>query len=431
MVRRVLFFALLAACVILLARVSEQYPWRIDLSAQRIHTLSPSAARALEALAEGLKITAFVPDYPVQRAQLEQLFAPYLAAGPAVRLEFIDPVKEPARAREQGVARHGEVHLASGTRREIVATASRQAIDLALNRLALKGERWIVSFTGHGEGDVDETPGGLGRFVAHVEQLGYRFVALDPRGLDALPDNTALLMIVGPRSAYGAHSLALIEDYLAAGGALLWLVEGPLPDFIGRDLGVDLLPGIVVDAAAAQYGFDSPDNAIVSPLPRELQTPGQDGFAVLKQAQALQLRPRDGWRTHERLESSPRSWNETGSLRGQIVREPELDEQAGPLTVGVLLRPASGPPGQGVALIGSRQFIGNDQLGQGANQALAVGLVRWLTANQQLADSPPAAGLEIRWSPSLAAGLALGLMGALPLLYLATGLWLRARRRRA
>lgn len=430
MSRRILFFALLASCLLLTARVSQQYSLRLDLSTHQINSLGASAARALDALPGGLQITAFVPDYAVQRAQLAQLLAPYLAHTANVQLDFIDPVRQPDEARERGVSRHGEIHLASGQRREVIATPSRQAIDLALNRLALRGERWVVGFKGHGESEADATPRGLGRFVAHIEGLGYRFIALDPRQLDALPENTALLLLAGPREPYAAHTQALIEGFIAQGGALLWLIDGRLPDFVGRDLGIGLLPGIVVDAAAARYQIDSPDNAIVGELPAELAPP-PDGFAVLKQAHALSLDEREGWRLHGRLQSSPRSWNESGDLRGQIARNPELGEQAGPLTVGLLLTRTVGAGAQRVALIGSRHMLSNDQLGQGANSALGVGLLRWLTANQDLGDPSPAADLEIRWSAKLAGALAMALMAGLPVVYLVTGLWLRARRRRA
>jgi len=432
MVRRLLFYALLAICLILLARVGERHAFRVDLSTQRINSLSSAAASALDALPDGLQITAFVPDYPVQRAQLRQLLAPYLAHMPQARLEFVDPIREPGLAREYAVARHGEVHLASGSRREVIAVPGRRSIDLALNRLALRGERWIVSLKGHGESQVDDTPGGLGRFVAHVERLGYRFVTLDPRQLDALPENTALLLIAGPRAAYADHTQALIEAYLAGGGPLLWLIDGPLPDFVGRDLGIALLPGIVVDAAAARYQLDSPDNAIVSELPGELSAGQTDGgVGVLKQARALQLNERAAWVPRLRLQSSPRSWNETGDLRGQVARDPQNGEQAGPLTVGVVMGRRDGQAGQDVAFIGTRYLVGNDQIGQAANMGLAVGLVRWLTANRDLGAPEPSADLEIRWSPQLAGWLALSLMGGLPAAYLVAGLWLRARRRRA
>lgn len=429
MARRAAFFVLLAVCLLLAARVSEQYPWRADLSAQRINSLSDSAARALDALPGGLEITAFVPELPVQRAQVERLLAPYLAHAPGIHFAFVDPVREPEIARERGVARHGEIHLSSGPRREVVGVPDSRAIDLALNRLALRGERWIVGFRGRGESEVDDSPGGLGRLAAHLERLGYRIVALDPRQLEALPENTALLLVAGPREPYDAHTLGLIERFLADDGPLLWLAEAPLPDALAEALGVVLLPGIVVDAAAARYRLDSPDNAIVDALPDDLRPPSGEGHAVLKRARALALGEREGWRLHERLQSGPRSWNETGDLRGQIARDPALGEQAGPLTVGVLLQRATGSPG--VALVGGRHFVDNDQIGQGANLALASGLVRWLTANEALADAAPPADLEVRWSPRLAAALALGLMAVLPAAYLAAGLWRRARRRRA
>ena len=429
MARRVAFFVLLAVCLVLAARVSEQYAWRTDLSAQRINSLSDSAARALDALPGGLEITAFVPELRVQRAQVERLLRPYLAHAPGIHLDFVDPIREPEVARERGVARHGEIHLASGPRREVVGVPDSLAIDLALNRLALRGERWIVGFRGRGESEVDDGPGGLGRFAAHLERLGYRVVALDPRQLEALPENTALLLIAGPREPYGAHTLGLIERFLAGGGPLLWLADAPLPDALADAFGVALLPGTVVDAAAARYRLDRPDNAIVDVLPVDLRPPSGESHAVLKQARALVLGEREDWRLHERLQSSPRSWNETGDLRGQIARDPALGEQAGPLTVGVLLQRASGAPG--AALVGGRHLIDNDQIGQGANLALATGLVRWLTANQALADTPPPADLEVRWSPPLAGALALGLMAILPAAYLSAGLWRRARRRRA
>ena len=81
-----------------------------------------------------------IPDYPVQRAQLEQLLAPYLARSEKLSLTFIDPVKEPDRARALGAARHGELQLRMGQRLEVIATPTTTSIDRALNRLALQGD---------------------------------------------------------------------------------------------------------------------------------------------------------------------------------------------------------------------------------------------------------------------------------------------------
>jgi hypothetical protein len=431
MLRRLLFLALLAASVILAARVSEQYSWRLDLSAQRINSLSESADRALDVLAGQLEMVAFVPDFPMQRAQLEQLLAPYLNHPGRPRFQFIDPVKEPERARELGVAVHGELQLRSGQRLEVIAKPTAQSIDIALNRLALQGERWIVSFKGHGESEIDDSPTGLGRFVSHVESLGYRFVSIDPRHVNALPENTAILLVAGPRREYGEHTRMQINRYLEGGGPLLWLAGDGLPDFFGPEFGIGTLPGTVVDAAAALHDLDRPDNAIVSEYPSTLLPQAPDGHSVLKRSRALTYREDEEWQLRARLESSPRSWNETGELRGQIARDPELGEQAGPHTVALALQRDRAQGQQRVVIVGNSHFIGNDQIGLADNMALAVGLLHWLSANDRLGSTTVAQDLDIDWPPQLAAVLAIGLMGLLPALYLAAGLWIRSRRRRA
>lgn len=432
MPRRVLLFALLGLCLVLLAAVGERYALRIDLTAQRVHSLSTAAQSALDALADPLEITAFVPDRPVERAQITRLLAPYLDHPAAPRLVFVDPVVEPQRASAAGVTRHGELQLHSGTRREVVARPAHASLDTALTRLALRGDRWIVVFRGHGESPLDDTPGGLGRLAGHLEQAGYRVIALDPRDTGELPDNAALVVAAGPRSPYSPRVLDQVERFVARGGALLWLIDTPAPvRFAG--LQVDPLPGVVVDAAAAAHGLESPDHAVVGTYPQDLLPHPPAGQALLLQARGIDLvLAGDDWKVAGRLQSSPRSWNETGDLRGRVARDPELGEQAGPVTVAVAVE---GPPSDGrtprALFVGGRQFIVNDQLGQGDNLALALGLVNWLTANQQVSATAPAPDLEVDWSPQLGGTLGAILMGVLPVVYLAFGAWLRRRRRRA
>ncbi|MCB1798573.1 MAG: Gldg family protein [Gammaproteobacteria bacterium] len=431
MVRRLLFLGLLGACLLLAARVSEQYTWQLDVSGQRIHSLSTTAQDALDALQAPLEITAFIPDYPVQRAQIEQLLAPYLAHPGRPTLRFIDPVEQPALAREHGVTRHGELQLQAGPRREVIPVPGTAAIDLALNRLALRGERWIVTLKGHGEAEPNETPGGLARFVSHAEVLGYRFVAVDPRNTTGLPDNTAVLLIAGPEQGYSAQTLAQIGRFAARGGPVMWLLDRADPVTFPDGPRVGTLPGIVVDAAAAQYGLDSPDNAVVNDYPKALLRRPPEGASVLKQARALTLADSGGWTVVGRLDSSPRSWNETGDLHGRIGRNPDLGEQVGPVSVGLALQREDDGIEQRLLVIGSRHFITNDQIGQGQNLTLALGLLNWLSDNALVAADSAAPDLDIRWSARMAGVLALGLMAGLPASYLAFGLWLRARRRRA
>jgi hypothetical protein len=329
------------------------------------------------------------------------------------------------------VARQGELHLEAGGRREVVQRPTAAAVDAALNRLALRGERWIVGFRGHGEAEVDEAPGGIARFVEQAERLGYRYVALDPRHVDEVPDNAAVLLLAGPQRPYDPPVQTQIERFIDRGGAVLWLVDPGASAALGGLFDIGLLPGVVVDAAAARHGLEHPDNAIVDDYPAGVLPRPPQRHSVLHQARALRLPDEADWQAVGRLLSSPRSWNETGELRGAISRDPGGGEQAGPLTLGVALQRESAETASRAVILGGRHFLSNAQIGQADNLALAVGLLHWLTDNPQLSAPAPARDLELRWAPHVAGLLAVGLMGVLPAAYLAAGLWLRSTRRRA
>jgi hypothetical protein len=430
MPRRILFFVLLSVCLVLAARVGERLGWQLDLSAQKLHSLSPAAASALDTLGEALHVTVYIGDRPVQRAEIERLLAPYLAHPGRAQVRFVDPVADPAAARAAGVTGDIELHLAAGERQEVLRRIEGGALDAALHRLARRGDRWIVALAGHGEARVDDSPGGLSTLARRLEALGYRMLSVEAGHLERLPENTAVLLLAAPERVYGPGARRLIEDYMAGGGALLALVgESGAPALAG--LGIETLPGIVVDAAAADQAAQGPDHAVVDRYPPALLARAPDGPALLRQARALRLTPESDWRSPAGLSSSPRSWNETGSLRGEIRRDPALGEQAGPLTVGLALERGDSEPPQRAVVIGSAHFLSNAELGRADNLALAVGLFNWLSANETVIAPQAGPDQRLRWS-ALTAGLAgVTFMAVLPALFLITGLVLRSRRRRA
>ena len=59
-----------------------------------------------------------------------------------------------------------------------------------------------------------------------------------------------------------------------------------------------------------------------------------------------------GWQPAGVLDSTPRSWNETGEVVGRIARDPAAGELPGPLPVALALSRGDGRDGQRVAIIG-------------------------------------------------------------------------------
>lgn len=430
---RLLLPVLLLSVVTLTLALANRHAMQWDLTRERSHSLAPAASSALDALqrAGGLQITVFARDLPVTEAEIDRLLQPYRAHPATDRYRHIDPVADPDLARAAGVSRGTELHLHSGQRLEVVRELRREAIDAALARLALQGQRWIVVLRGHGEAAIDDGPGGIGQFARHVERLGYRVLALDPREIGSLPENTALVISAGSARDYPATIEQLLHDYRARGGALLWLFDSAFPAWAVVELGLAPLPGIVVDAAAADHALEQPDNAIVGQLPALIRLAATDAHAVLHRARGIDVQATESWQTVAQLRSSPRSWNETGELRGGISRDPQRGEHAGPVTVGVLLQRGEEGSGGRIAMIGGHHWLTNAQVGHAANLALATGLVRWLTDNRELLTATVNDQLDVRWSAGTAGMLAALLMYLLPVAFIGTGIWLRHRRRKA
>ena len=127
-----------------------------------------------------------------------------------------------------------------------------------------------------------------------AEQL--RRQGIIPRGLslgsDArIPDNTSALVIAGPRVEMLPGEVQIIREWVERGGNLLWLMDPDEDSGLGlleTDLGVQRVPGIIVDPTTQLFGIDQPDMAIVSAYPFHPITQDFDLLTVFPQAAGLE-----------------------------------------------------------------------------------------------------------------------------------------------
>ncbi|MCC9001116.1 MAG: GldG family protein, partial [Candidatus Competibacter sp.] len=317
-----------------------------------------------------------------------------------------------------------------------------------LQRLSRQQDRPVLFLAGHGE----RNPSGIanfdvGTFGRELEKIGIRLHSVDLSKERAIPSANATLVIAGPQQALPPDQVQLMLDDVARGGNLLWLLEPDDPSglqALAAALGIDVLPGTVVDPDTARLGIKNPAFIPVvdygpHPITESLRTP-----TLLPQAVALEIRASAGWRSAVLLESQSGSWTETGPLDGSIQFDPNTAERSGPLTVGVALfrpRPATTTgtddplvsPQQRIVVIGDGDFLSNTYLGNGANLELGLNIMNWLT----LDDAPILVRPKTVPDPSLdlsdgtLALIAAIFLVALPAGFLACGwlVWFYRRRR--
>jgi ABC-type uncharacterized transport system involved in gliding motility auxiliary subunit len=433
-----LFYLLMAVAVVLAGWLGARHDHYWDWTQSRRNSLSAESAAVLAGLSAPLRITVFAErHHPVGQA-IARLLARYRRSEASLEVSFVDPQRFPEQARAAEVSLLGQMLLEYRGRRETINDLSEGALTAAIARISREERPWIAILEGHGERQIGGTATtDLGRFAEILRGRGYRMQPLDLTTTAAVPENTQLLLLSVPAIALFPGETEALIDYLERGGNLLLLADPgdlnglqPLMDH----LGVAELPGLMVDANVAELNIDNPTVAMVARYPDHPLTRGLSEHTLFPGSIAFAARAAAGWTLATPLLTQKNSWNETGPIRGDVMREEDLGELPGPLPLALAItRPAPQRPGeQRVLVLGDGDFLSNAYLGFAGNRALALRLVEWLTAPEGAANVPARnfsdRDLELTRTQILVVGG--GSLVVLPVLLLLTGLIVRWRRRR-
>ncbi|WP_455218855.1 GldG family protein, partial [Kaarinaea lacus] len=302
------------------------------------------------------------------------------------------------------------------------------------------------------EGHGERKPEGIanhdmGDWGKQLQAKGIKIRSLNLADTPVVPRNTAALVIASPQLDYLPGEIKAIQQYIEEGGNLLWLVE---PDriyqlqAIAELLDLEFLHGIIVDPNTQLLGINDPRFAIVSQYSQHPLTGDFTAVTIFPQARGIKINPTDKWQHSVILQTTPRSWSETGELAGQIEFNKDSDIP-GPLMIGVaitreidtsLTDAAQDPEArkkQRIVVIGDGDFLSNTYLGNGGNFKLGLNIANWLAHDDRFIAIPARSSpdLDIALTSTAKAILAFGFLILLPLLLGATGtlIWLKRRKR--
>jgi ABC-type uncharacterized transport system involved in gliding motility auxiliary subunit len=440
------YYLLLTVTAALLGWLSARYSVEADLSAQNRNTLNPASIETLGQLQGPLSVSVFIAENEVIRDSVRQIIGRYQRHKKDLQLTFINPDTNPSKVRALGVNTQGEIIIEYQKRQERLQHLSEETFTNTLQRLTRGGERWLVFLSGHGERDPHgQQNHGLGELGKRLSDKGFRVQTHNMLATPLIPDNTHVLVIAGPATAYLPGETRLLTDYIAAGGNLLWLGDpggkhyGLAP--LAQQLGIRFLPGVVVDTTAQTFGISEPDFALVVDYPRTALTLGFSQFTLYPQAAAIETINSNplNFNAQPFLQTVPRSWTETGAIEGAVRFDANSEERSGPLTIGLSLSRALDVAGtetvkneQRIVIIGDGDFLSNSFLGNGGNLELGLNIFNWLSYDDQFVDIAPVSAPDARVELSTAAIVIIAscFLLLLPLGLLAAGImiWLRRRR---
>jgi ABC-type uncharacterized transport system involved in gliding motility auxiliary subunit len=435
----------------LLAWLSTQYSHRFDWTYGQEHTLSEASRKVIDLLKEKATVKAFIRDNKELRQPVSDLVARYNSYRPLLNLEFVNPDTHPDQVRELQIRVDGEAVIEYQGRSEKLTELEESLLTSALQRLAVPEKRRMVFLIGHGERSPEGRQGhDLKQFVDEVAKRGVTNGVVNLALSGRLPEDTDVLVIAGPKTAILPGELKIIESFIQQGGNLLWLLDpGEIRGFgsLLKRLGLDVLPGTIVDASTQVLGIDDPTFALVADYPPHLVTQGLEQMTMFPSSVALMAQGQGEFEKEPLLMTLERSWTELGPIQNKVAFEKEKGEVHGPLTLAfALTRPIESrgqvgkldPQGspdslseQRIVVVGDGDFLSNNYLGNGGNLDLGIRLAQWLTHGDQMIQIPkmdlPDRKLDLSAiESSLIAVLFLIL---LPVVFLGTGAWVWYRRR--
>lgn len=268
LLRRGIQLALLALLAVGLERGASRMGVVLDWTLDQRYVLSPASKSVLAALPDDLTATLyFDPEDPRVRGT-RLLLKAFAADGKmTVHERVLDEAAGEADA--LGVASSNSVVVEAGGRAEVVGRPTEGTIWEALERLHHRARRAVVYFSrGAGEGNPLRTDAlGYSGLAAALETQGYGLRDLVLAAADEIPADAAALLVIAPERPLRSHSIERIRAYLERGGGLVAFLDP------GRDGG---LLGLL-----EEYGFESPDAAVVDPAsgPLEGDAPGVNPLA--------------------------------------------------------------------------------------------------------------------------------------------------------
>lgn len=388
--------ATLVAATVVLDRTRRE----VDLTQDRALTLTKQTREVVAGVKRDVKVTAFIPRAESGRAEAAALLARYSRLNRHIRYSLKDPAEAPGEAGRLGISLdEGGVAVQAGTVTERAAAVSEVELTSALARVQ-RARRPTACFTGgHGERSIaDTTDPGYEALAKTLRRNGYKVETIDLLTSSTIPPRCEAVVLASPTAPLGDAEQALVA-WMAGDGRALVLADpestvdlNPLTEPMGMHIergiileGSDLarLPGDPVTPVVSSYRSGYPFTARLAPT----VYPGAQAVSVAKQPDV------DGLTVATFAQTSELAYLER---RPAGAAFDPAEDIAGPVGIGAAAdrsRTAAGATSRArMAVVGDADFASNRFAEDGGNGALAVRLLDWLTAQEDVVAISPNLG---------------------------------------
>jgi ABC-type uncharacterized transport system involved in gliding motility auxiliary subunit len=397
-------YVLVVLAVVTIGNVlADRYNKAYDGTANKRYSLSEQTLKIVKGLKQEATITYY--DQASRFRSAKDLLDEYANASRKLHVEYVDPDKNPQRAREAAIKDYGTAVVQVGLKKDQAKSVTEEALTGALIRDLKDKTRTVCFVSGSGEHQIDDSGrGGYSRFKDLLGKDEYEAKSVSLLQKAEVPADCTVLVVGGPSNEYQEPEVDAIKTYVEGGGRALILLDPPLK--VGRDEISDNQP---LTALLANWGVTAQKNLVLdlNPIgqlaglgPQVALVTSYDPHPIVNEMKGTatgfplsrSLEVKNGNKTNvEKLFSSSQSSLATTNLSSPQVNVEDPKNQKGPLAIAAAGTYDTGKQNsQGrFVVVGSSAWVGNSFINFNGNRDLALNTVNWLSSDEDLISIRP------------------------------------------
>ncbi len=379
--------------------LTSRYPLKLDLTKNKVHTLSDQTVKTVKGLKKQVKATFFAKLQ--QKEQFRPLLESYKGLNPQFEIEYVDPDREPTRAKQSGIKKYGTLELAIGTRENKIEDLSEEKITNALIKLLKEKSPTLCSTLGHGEKSFSSQESeGYQTVKKALTDQSYEVKEINVLQEGKIPEVCDAIAILGPTKAFFAPEIEALKTYLDNGGRGIIAVDLNIK---GGEFAPELLSllkpwhvkannALIVDPLSRMLGVDSSvailatfskENAIT----RDFQA--NCAFPFTRPLEVIPNPPQD-LKVQWIAQTTPKAWGVTDMkeiAKGEVKFTAGKD-LPGPLTAAISVegkqKDSKAPRNTRLVVFGTSFFATNNFSRYAGNADFFLNSISWTMEDESL-----------------------------------------------
>lgn len=300
--------------------LASKYPKKLDLTRNKLNTLSDQTMRTVKGLTQPLKATLFIKT--AEREQFRALMDNFKSLSPKFEVEYVDPDREPTRAKNEGIKKYGTLELSYEGRVNKVEEPTEEKLTNAIIKLSKTKNSVLCAVSGHGEKSFSSLEAeGYDGVKKSLANQSYEVRELNiVQEQNKIPDTCDAIAVIGPTKAFFAPEIQAISTYLDNGGRAIFALDtniqgapyAPELDPVLEKWNLKADNALIVDPVSRLFGVDASVPIILdynkqSPITKDAQEKSYFPFA--RPIETLNKTPElvSRWLA----KSTPKSWGVT------------------------------------------------------------------------------------------------------------------------